>query len=157
MPQTVTAEAPDHYVTAPLGANFAVTPGGSDAALLALAPDGRLVAIGARWRADTAAWDPISEGTWHDLYVTFGDDPREYYAGHAWRNTVVETIARTAYDDVHGFDLRRRIFPVEDVDPCRCRYTGQRCASCGHEVNCYGFGEAATAVERHLYGAATLG
>ncbi|MFD5610471.1 hypothetical protein [Kitasatospora sp. NPDC127060] len=155
--QPRTAEPHTNYAMAKSGGGFEIRPTVTGEALVTLAPDGRMAAIGARWRADAAEWDGIDQGWWHDLYVSFGEDPRQYFAGRAWRNCAVEVIADQAYDDPFGFDLRTQMFPVADINPCRCRYGADDACDCGHRLGEHGFSEAAARVHRSLYGPDSLG
>ncbi|MFJ9521250.1 hypothetical protein ACIRPK_23745 [Kitasatospora sp. NPDC101801] len=131
---------------------FEIRPTVDGEALVTRVPGGRLVSNAALWRATPAKWCATDEGWWHDLYVAFGDDPREYFAGQAWRGTVEEFISRRSYDDMFGFDLRSRLFPVADISPCRCRYSSDRRCRCGHQLDSNGFCAAEEEVWRALYG-----
>ena len=157
LPGAVTTEDHTYYAMPKAGGGFEIRPTVCGEALVTRAPAGRLSASGAKWRADEPKWCATDEGWWHNLYVTFGSDLREYYAGQAWRGTVVESISRRAYDDNYGFFLRHGMFPVAEISSCRCRYASRRCHGCGHDLDSPEFREARDALSCALYGPDSAG
>ncbi|MER5638289.1 hypothetical protein ABT095_15170 [Kitasatospora sp. NPDC002227] len=157
LPGAVTTEDHTYYVMPKAGGGFEIRLPARGEALVTRARGKRLASRGALWRATAPKWCPTDEGWWHSLYVTLGTDPREYFAGQAWRGTVVETISGRAYDDNYGFWLRQDLFPVAEITSCRCRYAGNRCHGCGHDLDDPTVRAARDALERSLHGPDSTG
>ncbi|MEV7123959.1 hypothetical protein [Kitasatospora griseola] len=129
--EPVTTGNHTYYVMPKPDGGFEIRPTVDGEALVTRVPGGRMVSNGALWRAAPVHWNTSCEAWDHTLYVAFGDDPREYADGQAPEGMAAEFIARRSYDDMFGFGLRSRIFPVADINPCGCRYAADHCLGCG--------------------------
>ncbi|MFB7906580.1 hypothetical protein ACFC1T_09155 [Kitasatospora sp. NPDC056076] len=156
--EPVTTENHTNYVMPKAGGGYEIRLTERGEVLVTTVPGGRFVSMGALWRATPVSYDPVDEGWFHEVYAAFGDDPREYYTGRAWRGSTAERISRMAYDDTFGFELRAKLFPVAEIDPCSCRfYHGENaCRGCGTQLGEHGRTEAAAAVETAVYGPYSL-